>query len=170
MPDGINIKVESAFIELSYDVADELIDELNKIQIDFDKYVSKQQLQLAPEAFKSMLNGQSSIPQTLIDSFINRISSVFSGAVNYAETIGELLAKIPGKDNEILVWQNVGIKNCPDCQGREGKEATREEWLQIGFPKSGWSICGHNCNCVLVGKGSTENTFTKRVSNKIMEL
>lgn len=49
-----------------------------------------------------------------------------------------------------LRWVNTGSKNCPDCEPREGRVETLEIWAILGEPKSGFSVCGHHCDCDLI--------------------
>ena len=63
------------------------------------------------------------------------------------------------------VYQEAGVKEfqwqtasdgieCDDCAARDQEKATLEEWENIGLPKSGFSVCGSNCRCVLVPMGT----------------
>ena len=47
-------------------------------------------------------------------------------------------------------WITVGVNICPDCRLRHGDTGTLNYFKAIGMPKSGFSICEHNCNCLLV--------------------
>ena len=56
-----------------------------------------------------------------------------------------------------FVWITVnGRGACPDCQDRGGTKGTMEYFMGIGEPRSGWSICGHHCNCQLEPDGYYE--------------
>ena len=52
-------------------------------------------------------------------------------------------------------WQTAGVNVCPDCKPRNGDVRTLDQWRLVGLPKSGFSVCGHSCQCTLVpaGKG-----------------
>ena len=47
-------------------------------------------------------------------------------------------------------WITVGKNICPDCKPRHGETGELEYFKTIGMPKSEFSVCGHNCNCMLV--------------------
>ena len=47
-------------------------------------------------------------------------------------------------------WITVGKNICPDCKIRHGEEGDISYFSSIGLPKSGFSVCEHNCNCQLV--------------------
>ena len=63
-----------------------------------------------------------------------------------------------------FVWITVnGRQACPDCQDREGRTGTMEYFMAIGEPQSGWSVCGHHCQCQLEASGSYDgNTLINR--------
>ena len=56
-------------------------------------------------------------------------------------------------------WITLGMTgSCPDCNDRHLESGTMEYFETIGLPKSGFSVCGSNCQCQLVpanykGKG-----------------
>lgn len=53
-----------------------------------------------------------------------------------------------------FMWITVnGRQACPDCQDREGRTGTIDYFMSIGEPRSGWSVCGHNCQCQLEPTG-----------------
>lgn len=47
-------------------------------------------------------------------------------------------------------WITAGGNVCDDCLPRHGEIATWQEWNIIGMPRSGFSVCKHNCQCQLV--------------------
>ena len=47
-------------------------------------------------------------------------------------------------------WITVGKNICPDCRPRHGMEGDLGYFRSIGLPKSEFSVCGTNCNCMLV--------------------
>jgi len=58
-----------------------------------------------------------------------------------------------GSEVEKECWDR-GI--CPDCLGRDEEVGTKTYFEAIGFPKSGFSVCGIDCNCIIVGEDGTE--------------
>tara|TARA_R100001463_G_scaffold579_5_gene2467 strand:+ start:3709 stop:5001 length:1293 start_codon:yes stop_codon:yes gene_type:complete len=47
-------------------------------------------------------------------------------------------------------WISVGKNVCPDCKPRHGTTGDLDYFKAIGMPKSEFSVCGLNCNCMLV--------------------
>ena len=47
-------------------------------------------------------------------------------------------------------WITVGKNICPECKPRHGETGELEYFKAIGLPKSEFSVCGTNCNCMLV--------------------
>ena len=50
---------------------------------------------------------------------------------------------------EEWTWICALINTCPDCLTRHGQTLTRAEWIKLGLPGSGWSVCGGYCVCIL---------------------
>jgi hypothetical protein len=50
-----------------------------------------------------------------------------------------------------LTWITVQDKKvCDDCGPRHGSTHSATEWIEMGLPRTGWSVCGGRCRCVLV--------------------
>ena len=53
--------------------------------------------------------------------------------------------------NQLMQWVSVGSPNiCPDCSKRVGEIRTFQEWLSLGLPATGWSICREFCYCQII--------------------
>ena len=53
--------------------------------------------------------------------------------------------------SEALTWITVLDKKvCGDCDKRHGMCQTAQEWIDLGLPRSGWSVCTGYCRCILV--------------------
>ncbi|HCI03987.1 TPA: hypothetical protein DE059_03595 [Candidatus Peribacteria bacterium] len=63
-------------------------------------------------------------------------------------------------------WQTAGGNVCPDCISRSGDTRTMEQWRMVGIPKSGFSVCGFNCNCVLVPSGKGRSVRNRAARKK----
>ena len=63
---------------------------------------------------------------------------------------------------ETLMWVTVSGNPCPDCEGREGEVGTADYFDAIGNPKSGFSVCGRHCQCVLEPSTYKGDTKIKR--------
>lgn len=52
---------------------------------------------------------------------------------------------------EPLIWITVQDKKvCDDCFPRHGETRTAAEWIDLGLPRTGWSVCTGYCRCILV--------------------
>lgn len=47
-------------------------------------------------------------------------------------------------------WIAALVNTCEDCLGRHGEVNSYPEWESQGLPRSGWSVCRENCQCVLI--------------------
>jgi hypothetical protein len=99
------------------------------------------------------------IRQLLIDDLQNNgrifggLANGVTGATNLGITssaqVAELLTYVEeGYQN--LKWVTVSKKPCPQCAERAGRIESKEYWEAIGYPRSGFSVCGPNCKCHLV--------------------
>ena len=79
-------------------------------------------------------------------------NSVKSSVINAPERAAALAMGAVWAANEIssFQWITAGGRVCPDCEPRHGEVMTMIGWRAIGVPKSGFSVCGANCRCVLV--------------------
>ena len=50
-------------------------------------------------------------------------------------------------------WVTVSGNPCPQCSDRQGEINTFDFWENVGLPKSGFSVCGDNCRCILIPVG-----------------
>lgn len=56
---------------------------------------------------------------------------------------------------EALTWVTVLDKKvCSDCDKRHGEARTAQEWIDLGLPRSGWSVCTGFCRCILIPQSS----------------
>lgn len=81
----------------------------------------------------------------------------------------------------IVRWVCTLVNTCPDCIVRHLATATLNEWIAVGEPGTGWSICQDRCRCVLVpadGSGdlmplqrrrTTTSGLTVRVPREVVE-
>jgi hypothetical protein len=141
-------KVDDLFTKLSFKYVDRMVAEVNKVQIDIESFVESQS-DLSDEQLSDVLKTGEGV-QSIIDQFRTGIIVGIDGTINFSETLGELIGRgEEGGEREKLRWTNHGKANCPDCLAREGEVRSRGEWVYAGLPKSGWSLCGSNCDCTL---------------------
>ena len=99
------------------------------------------------------------IRQLLIDDLQNNgrifggLANGVTGATNLgitsASQVSELLTYVE-EGYTRLKWVTVSKKPCPQCAERAGRVELKEYWEAIGYPRSGFSVCGPNCKCHLV--------------------
>lgn len=83
--------------------------------------------------------------------FENDIKRTLFGSVQQASIKGELLTyQDAGLDVTELQWVTFSKKPCPDCDIRDGRTEVPLRWQDVGLPGTGWSLCGHSCNCRLM--------------------
>ena len=49
-----------------------------------------------------------------------------------------------------FVWQTTSDNICPDCMELHGETHTMEEWILIGLPGNGQTVCRTYCKCMLL--------------------
>jgi hypothetical protein len=59
-------------------------------------------------------------------------------------------------------WVAVLVNTCPDCLERHNQVKKWAEWEDEGLPRSGATVCGQNCKCVLLPKEVAELEPIKR--------
>jgi hypothetical protein len=47
-------------------------------------------------------------------------------------------------------WIAALVNTCVDCLPRHGEVHELDAWEAKGLPRSGWSVCKENCQCVLI--------------------
>lgn len=93
----------------------------------------------------------------IFGEFKNALQPTFAGSVNRFRDVGvfgELGTKIKYR------WVAVLVNTCPDCLDRH-KESLKSpklwvEWEEEGLPRSGVTVCGQECKCILLPVKITE--------------
>lgn len=49
-----------------------------------------------------------------------------------------------------FTWIAALVNTCQDCLPRHGEAKSYAEWEDAGLPRTGWSVCKENCQCVLL--------------------
>ena len=94
----------------------------------------------------------------LFGAFRNGIKNISRNAILSAGNIATMQTYQKAGISEYK-WITLGMTgSCPDCNDRHGEQGDMEYFETIGLPKSGFSVCGGNCQCQLVpinykGKG-----------------
>ena len=72
-------------------------------------------------------------------------------------------------------WVAVLVHTCNDCLPRHGVTKSFREWESLGLPRSGFSVCGRNCQCSIFPASVVESKKElqlplKRVKGKITQI
>ena len=114
----------------------------------------------------------------IFGEFIGSIRRQFDGGVKWVQERVEFAAwdtkaKDLGYDSaeEMLqLWILVSDNPCPDCIERSAMgPRPRAEWVEMGLPGAGGTICGPRCHCHLapVPKGASGDKVRERVNEPI---
>lgn len=98
---------------------------------------------------KSILANDLKQRGTLFNSLKNKSNLAIRNGVESASNIATGI-EYKNAGIERLRWVSAGNNVCPDCADRAGVIGTQEYFDLIGNPKSGFSVCGQNCQCQLV--------------------
>ena len=84
----------------------------------------------------------------IFGTFANGVTSATNLGITGAGQIAEMLTYVnAGYDR--YKWITVSNNACPQCKRRAGRIESKDSWEALGYPRSGFSICGPNCKCHL---------------------
>ena len=84
----------------------------------------------------------------IFGTFANGMTTATNLGITGAAQIAEMLTYInAGYDR--YRWITVSKNPCPQCRRRSGRIESKDAWEGLGYPRSGFSICGPNCKCHL---------------------
>ena len=135
----LNIKITTLFDNLALIVSSNLTFKLGSMQTSGMTQKEIKNILLADLVTGGRVFGQ-------LKNGVKRISK------NALEEAGNLAAQkvFAQKEFKQFKWVTVGKNICPDCEIRHGETGDISYFSAIGLPKSGFSVCEHNCNCQLV--------------------
>lgn len=70
------------------------------------------------------------------------------------------------KPSEEWQWITISSTPCPDCQARAGKTLPYRDWIRLGLPGAGRTICLWACKCQLVPVSVSDELFPDAKSFK----
>jgi len=84
----------------------------------------------------------------IFGSFVNGVTGATNLGITSSAQIAEMLTYInAGYDR--FKWVAVSKNPCPQCASRAGRIEAKDSWEALGFPRSGFSVCGAHCKCHL---------------------
>ncbi len=83
----------------------------------------------------------------IFGEFKNALQPTFAGSTNRFRDVG-MLAET-GTEKQWR-WVAVLVNTCPDCLERHNQIKHWADWEEEGLPRSGATVCGQNCKCVLL--------------------
>jgi hypothetical protein len=89
----------------------------------------------------------------IFGEFRNAMQPTFAGSINRFRDVGifgELGTKVEYR------WCAVLVNTCVDCLDRHKQVHPLDYWEEEGLPRSGATVCGQNCKCVLLPVDATE--------------
>lgn len=90
----------------------------------------------------------------LFGQFNNSIKGHLYNGIQDASVIGEYdIYREEGLDTDMREWVvDMSSPNglCPNCAARSGMVLPYADWIEIGLPGTGWSVCKGACLCRLV--------------------
>ena len=137
--DELGIKTSKMFDDLALIVTANLTSKLNSMRLSGMATSEVRKVLIADLITGGRIFGQ-------LKNGVKRISK------NAIEEAGNIAAqKVFEKANlKLYKWITVGKNICPDCRPRHGRTGDISFFSTIGLPKSEFSVCGTNCNCMLV--------------------
>tara|TARA_Y100001963_G_C6715730_1_gene416531 strand:- start:200 stop:661 length:462 start_codon:yes stop_codon:yes gene_type:complete len=106
------------------------------------------------EAILAVINNDLATRGRIFGTYVNGITSATNLGITSSAQIAEFLTYREAGYEEFK-WVAVSKNPCPQCAERAGRVESKESWEALGYPRSGFSICGSNCKCHLEPVGYT---------------
>ena len=137
--DELGIKTSKMFDDLSLIVTSNLTSRINSMRLSGMAVSEVRKVLIADLIAGGRIFGQ----------LRNGVKRISKNAIEEAGNIAAIKAFEQAGLKE-YEWITVGKNICPDCRPRHGMEGDLGYFRSIGLPKSEFSVCGTNCNCMLV--------------------
>ena len=85
----------------------------------------------------------------IFGGLVNGVTGATNLGITSSAQIAELLTYVEAGYTQYK-WVTVSKNPCFQCAERAGRIELKEYWEAIGYPRSGFSVCGPNCKCHLV--------------------
>ena len=137
--DELGIKTSKMFDDLSLIVTSNLTSRINSMRLSG----------MAVSEIRKVLIADLIAGGRIFGQLRNGVKRISKNAIEEAGNIAAIKAFEQAGLKE-YEWITVGKNICPDCRPRHGMEGDLGYFRSIGLPKSEFSVCGTNCNCMLV--------------------
>ena len=126
---------------------------VGRTAITLDEYVKLRQAQGATlEAIRSDLITDLREGGRIFGEFKNSLQPTFAGSTSRFRDIGALTET---GISATYRWVAILVNTCPDCLERHNQVKKWAEWEEEGLPRSGATVCGQSCKCMLVSAEAT---------------
>ena len=102
----------------------------------------------SPEAIQEVLLNDLENRGRIFGAYTNGITGATNLGITSTAQIAEMLEYINAGYTEYK-WVTVSKNPCPQCAERAGRVELKEFWEAVGYPRSGFSVCGSACKCHL---------------------
>ena len=102
-----------------------------------------------PMAIRELLQYDLENKGRIFGGLVNGVTGATNLGITSASQIAELLTYVE-EGYTRYKWVTVSKNPCFQCAERAGRIELKEYWEAIGYPRSGFSVCGPNCKCHLV--------------------
>ena len=122
----------------------------NSFTNDIDSFIGLMQSSgVSQSEIKNILKNDLAEGGRIFGSLKNNSASSIRNGIESASNISSREA-FANAGIERFRWVSTGNNVCPDCENRAGVIGEMEYFDTVGLPKSGFSVCGINCQCQLV--------------------
>ena len=104
------------------------------------------------QAIKTLTDLNIAGDSILFNTYKNAMKRVVQNGVRGAAN-AQIFDRYLDTKIKLFRWVTVSGDPCPQCLSRQGQLLTLRGWEAAGFPKSGFSVCGDNCRCILIPVG-----------------
>lgn len=133
---------------------------IGRSALTLEEYIQMRQSQGATmEAIRSDLLTDLETGGRIFGEFKNALMPTFVGSTRRFRDVGALAEM--GISTKYR-WVAVLINTCPDCLKRHNQVQDWTQWEEEGLPRSGATVCGQNCHCVLIPAEAVELEPVKR--------
>ena len=126
---------------------------IGRTTITLEEYIQLRFSQGTPlETIKEDLLTDLQLGGRIFGEFKNALQPTFAGSINRFRDVGTLAET---GISATFRWVAILVNTCPDCIERHNKVQSWVEWEAEGLPRSGATVCGQNCKCVLISDEAT---------------